>query len=128
MLFRSLRLDVDSLSDGSLFLESLTGMTDGIVSYGEMHFSLCHHPGNRMLSEHQDKLDPTDVAVTGLEATAAPVGNVGGKLRGRNQRFELACSVVATAYRTKSTDTCWLLFPTLLQHCARRPLKERTAQ
>ena len=83
----NLRLDVDSLSNGSTFLESLAGMADGIVSYGELHFSLCHQSGNRKLSEHETKLpvDQTEVAVTGLEAMAAPLGNVGGKLRGNDQ-------------------------------------------
>ena len=79
----TLRLDIDSLSNDSTFLENLAGMADEIVSYGELHFSLCHQPaGIRMLSEHQSRQlpgDQTEVAVTGLEASASPVGNFGGK-------------------------------------------------
>ena len=75
-----LRLDVDSKSKGSIFLDSLAGLASEIVSYGEMYFSLCQQSGERMLSEHQTKPNQTVIAVTGLEATAAPVGNIGGKL------------------------------------------------
>lgn len=80
-----LRLDVDSLSSGSIFLDSLASLTIDVVSYGEMFFSLCQHPGNRMMSEYQTNLDETETesAVTGLEATASPTGNAGGKLIGR---------------------------------------------
>ena len=75
-----MRLDVDSMSNGSTFLDSLAGLANDIVSYVEIYFSLCQQSGNRMLSEHQTKPDQTDIAVTGLEATAAPVGDVAGKL------------------------------------------------
>ena len=75
-----LRLDVDSMSNGSTFLDSIAGLANEIVSYGEMHFSLCQQSGNRILSEHQTKPDYVEVTVTGLEATASPIGNVGGKL------------------------------------------------
>ena len=78
----NLRLDIDSLSNDNTIIESLADMADKIVSYGELHFSLCLQPGNRMLSEHQTKLDQAQVTVTGLDAMVAPVENVGGKLRG----------------------------------------------
>lgn len=86
-----LRLDVDSLSSGSIFLDSLASLTIDVVSYGEMFFSLCQHPGNRMMSEYQTNLDETETesAVTGLEATASPTGNVGGKLIGRTENVVL---------------------------------------
>ena len=84
--FIDLRLDVDSLSIGSIFLETLASLTGDMVSYGEMIFSLCQLPGTRMLSEYQTKLDETETefAVTGLKATASPAVGVGGKFTGHN--------------------------------------------
>jgi hypothetical protein len=75
-----LRIDVDSMSHGSTLLDSLAGLANEIVAFGEMHFSLCQQSGNRILSELQTKPTPDEVAVTGLEASAAPTGNIGGKL------------------------------------------------
>jgi hypothetical protein len=69
------------MSNGSTFLDSLAGLANEIVSYGEMHFSLCQQSGNRIFSELQTNKPARDVvAVTGLEASAAPAGNIGGKL------------------------------------------------
>jgi hypothetical protein len=76
-----MRIYVDSMSNGSTFLDSLVGLANEIVlSYGEMPFSLCQQSGNRIFSELQTKPARDVVAVTGLEASAAPTGNIGGKL------------------------------------------------
>jgi hypothetical protein len=64
------------MSNGSTFLDSLVGLANEIVSYGEMHFSLCQQSENRISSKLQTKPAHDEVAVTGLEASAAPTGNI----------------------------------------------------
>ena len=68
------------MNNGSTFLDRLAGLANEIVFHGEMHFSLCQQSENRIVSELQTKPAHDEVAVTGLEASAAPTGNIGGKL------------------------------------------------
>ena len=127
-----LRLDVDSFSSGSIFLESLASLTGDIVSNGEIFFSLCKQPGNRMLPEYQTNLGETEIesAVTGLEASASPAGDVGGKLTGRNTLCCLTVTVkiYANNYFISLTHIRFSSLPTFLQTHARQRRMELTAR
>ena len=88
-----------------------------------------------MLSEHQTKPDQTDIAVTGLEATAAPVGDVAGKLTCKKHSVldlqPLGHSLLPkNEYdnRIKSLTRVTIAFPTILQNHARQRLMEGIAQ
>ena len=63
------QLDVDSLSEGSSFLNNLA---QSIVSFGEAHFSLCQKSSyKRRLLEPVVPQDPYNATVTGLDVTAS---------------------------------------------------------
>ena len=63
------QLDVDSLSDATTFLDVLA---QSIVSFGELHFSLCPKSGNqRRLLDPVVSEEQYNATVTGLDATAS---------------------------------------------------------
>ena len=71
------QFDVDSSSMGTSFLDNLA---QSIVSFGEVHFSLCHSLGDARLLLVPTSLQEQDNAiVTGLDATASS-GNTHGKI------------------------------------------------
>ena len=74
------QLDVDSVSNDVSFVD---GLAKSIVSFGEVHFSLCQKSSNqRLLLEPMSSQEQANVIVTGLDATAntadaAPSNNPG---------------------------------------------------
>jgi hypothetical protein len=73
------QLDVDTLANhNSLFLQDLA---EGIVSFGQGHFSLCQESSSgreRLLLELTSKQEQENVSVTGLDATASsPIASSG---------------------------------------------------
>ncbi len=74
------QLDVDSVSNDPSFLD---GLVKSIVTFGEVHFSLCQKSGNqRVLLEPVSSQEQYNATVTGLDVTsntsdAAPSNNPG---------------------------------------------------
>ena len=74
------QLDVDSVSNDPSFLD---GLVKSIVTFGEVHFSLCQKSGNqRVLLEPMSSQEQYNATVTGLDVTsnttdAAPSNNPG---------------------------------------------------
>ena len=78
------QLDVDAVSNDLSFLDVLA---ESIVSFGEIHFSLCQTPSNkRLLLEPMSLQEQYNATVTGLDAIATAADAVPSNTPGKTLR------------------------------------------